>query len=264
MRHELREQKRDRYLRAARQVIVRDGLDGLTMQAMASEVGAAVGTIYGYFPSKHALLAELQVEAIAAVVDAWTEARDRWVDDLRAVGVADDDLPAATYLAFGEFFLCSQSDFAFEFDLTRLQFDASHGILESVAFARLSTVDRRPLLDGPADVVDGAMRAGGLDPDPSEVVDATSALLLSLYGVSLLSTAWPAAAHFAVPRLSRRMMVDVACGWGLGRGQLEAFAPIVRDVVTARPLSSMSVHRSRSLEATDVEDEDDDLLETSA
>jgi AcrR family transcriptional regulator len=262
MRHELRVQKRERYLRAARQVLVRDGLDALTMQAIASEVGAAVGTIYGYFPSKHSLMAELQIEAIATVVDAWSEAHEHWVDDLRGASVTDGDMAAATYLAFGEFFLCSQSDFAFEFDLTQLQFDASREIFESVAVARASTDDRRPFLDGPAEVVEAAMRAGGLEVEPPELLDATSALLLSLYGVSLLSKAWPAAAHFAVPRLTRRAMVDVACGWGLDRDQLERLAPIVLQVVTARPLTSMSVHRSRSLEATDFDDEE--LLESSA
>src|SRR4051812_5255622 len=91
MRPELRLRKRERYLRAARVILLRDGFDALTMQAIASEVGAAVGTIYGYFPSKQALVAELQVEAITTMLDAWSEARGLWLGDLSRAGVAAED-----------------------------------------------------------------------------------------------------------------------------------------------------------------------------
>src|SRR5690348_18429680 len=52
------------YLGTARRLVRAEGLDALTMQRMAAELDCAVGTIYTYFPSKSALVAEVQREAI--------------------------------------------------------------------------------------------------------------------------------------------------------------------------------------------------------
>ncbi|HEX4902651.1 MAG TPA: helix-turn-helix domain-containing protein [Acidimicrobiales bacterium] len=52
------------YLRAALRVISEEGLDALTMQRLAAEVGASVGSVYTYFSSKGALVAEVQREAV--------------------------------------------------------------------------------------------------------------------------------------------------------------------------------------------------------
>jgi len=52
------------YLRAAMEIVATDGLDGLTMQRVADVLDCAVGTIYTYFPSKSALVAEVQRAAI--------------------------------------------------------------------------------------------------------------------------------------------------------------------------------------------------------
>lgn len=52
------------YLRAALGLVFEEGLDALTMQRLADEVGASVGSVYTYFPSKGALVAEVQREAI--------------------------------------------------------------------------------------------------------------------------------------------------------------------------------------------------------
>jgi AcrR family transcriptional regulator len=264
MRQELRLRKRERYLRAARVILLRDGFDALTMQAIASEVGAAVGTIYGYFPSKQALVAELQLEAITTMLDAWTEARALWLEDLAEAGVAIDEVEVAEYLAFGEFFLRAQVDFEFEFDLNQLHLDASREIFHAVDMAGGGETEQRFLL-GPAAVVDGVMRRVGRARQPIELVETVSALVLALYGISLLSKAWPGADRVAVPQLSRRVIVDFACGWGVPAELIDRLTPIVRDVVDRRPLTSMATHQRRSIESTRRHaDDEDELLETSA
>lgn len=51
----------------------RDGWDGLTTRAVALEAGVAVGTLYDYFPSKHALHSGYVrhcIEALLAAIDA--------------------------------------------------------------------------------------------------------------------------------------------------------------------------------------------------
>lgn len=46
------------------QLIVEEGLQGLTIGSLATRVEAAVGAIYRYFPSKSALIAALQVRVV--------------------------------------------------------------------------------------------------------------------------------------------------------------------------------------------------------
>jgi len=57
--------KRSAILEAARQVLERDGADGLTMRAVASAAGYAPAAVYLYFDSKAALLAALATQDLA-------------------------------------------------------------------------------------------------------------------------------------------------------------------------------------------------------
>ncbi len=52
-------QSRDKVLRAARAVVAVEGITGLSMAAVASEAGVAVGSLYRHFPSKTDLVTEL-------------------------------------------------------------------------------------------------------------------------------------------------------------------------------------------------------------
>ena len=68
-----RSARRESILSAARRAVEQEGLDGVTMKGLADELDLAVGTLYTYFPSKSALVAAMQVDAIhrlAAVYEA--------------------------------------------------------------------------------------------------------------------------------------------------------------------------------------------------
>jgi len=65
---------RETLLSHARAVVARDGVDGLTMRALATEAGMAVGMSYKAFTSREDLLRELTWRAIADLarqVDEW-------------------------------------------------------------------------------------------------------------------------------------------------------------------------------------------------
>ncbi|MCA9620078.1 MAG: TetR/AcrR family transcriptional regulator [Myxococcales bacterium] len=53
------EERRRSLLDAATRLLERDGYEAVTTNAIATEAGAAVGTVYDYFPNKEALLAAL-------------------------------------------------------------------------------------------------------------------------------------------------------------------------------------------------------------
>lgn len=54
--------KRKAILKAARGVFAREGKDGLTVRAVASEAGYAAGAVYSYFSSKDEIAAQLIAE----------------------------------------------------------------------------------------------------------------------------------------------------------------------------------------------------------
>src|SRR6476661_142161 len=119
-RERTRDKKRRRYLEAAGRIIDRDGLAGVTMQAVADELDCAIGTIYTYFPSKAALLAALQQQAVDTLRASYLTARHQWDEFLDAEAV-DADLVHLVHLeAFGAFFVSASVVLADEFHLQRL------------------------------------------------------------------------------------------------------------------------------------------------
>ncbi|MGO3363724.1 MAG: TetR/AcrR family transcriptional regulator [Corynebacterium sp.] len=74
-------QRRDHIARAAADVLVRDGFTGFSTTAVCGQAGVSMGSLYGYFPSKEALLLHLASQSL--------DARARWLtgdtlDELRA------------------------------------------------------------------------------------------------------------------------------------------------------------------------------------
>jgi AcrR family transcriptional regulator len=63
---------RDRILGAAIRVLHDDGALGFTTTRVAEEAGISVGSIYQYFPNKHALVVAIHQDAIR---QGWTHAR---------------------------------------------------------------------------------------------------------------------------------------------------------------------------------------------
>ena len=63
----------DAIFEATIQVLLRDGMNGLTTTAVAERAGVSVGTMYQYFPNKQALvfaLNERYLDALAARIEA--------------------------------------------------------------------------------------------------------------------------------------------------------------------------------------------------
>ena len=61
--------RRQEIVDAAMQLVLEDGLDGLTIARLAKEVDAAVGAIYRYFDGKEAVIVELQLLAVQRLVE---------------------------------------------------------------------------------------------------------------------------------------------------------------------------------------------------
>jgi AcrR family transcriptional regulator len=67
------DQRRQEILDAATQLFRERGFDVTTVQAIAGKAGVAAGTVYLYFPSKEAILAALQEDFEAGLLDRFAD-----------------------------------------------------------------------------------------------------------------------------------------------------------------------------------------------
>jgi AcrR family transcriptional regulator len=80
-----RSRTRDEILEAARQVLLRNGIAGTTLEAVAREVGVTKTALYYYFPSKEALLFELVYGVLRSQAVAVSDEVERSADGADAL-----------------------------------------------------------------------------------------------------------------------------------------------------------------------------------
>jgi len=215
-------------------IVVRDGLGALTMQAIAAEVGAAVGTIYGYFPSKSALLVELQMVAIERIIDAWRDVEPRWRAELAERGLTPEETTAGMLAAFAEFFMELERVYPQEFRLQQLQVTETHEIFDAGEVDRLlpSAIG---MFQVPYELVAEGMGAGVLD-DADPPAARALAMVLALNGVGYTHNIQVLSSIVAVPEMVRMVLRALLVGWGAPRLVVEVGARHAAEIAASIPL----------------------------
>jgi AcrR family transcriptional regulator len=85
-REQRRSQSREEILEAARRVLLRDGIAGTTLDAVAREVGVSKAALYYYFPSKDALFFELVFGNLQSQAQAVHDAVEKTATGADALG----------------------------------------------------------------------------------------------------------------------------------------------------------------------------------
>ena len=233
-RERTRQAKRARILAAAGGVIDRDGLDGLTMQAVAFELDCAVGTLYTAFESKAEMVAALQAEAVAVLEASLRTARATWEDELAEL---DPELAALVELvAYGAF--ASSAAVVVYPDETRLVRamlgDAAPPRGSDEARSLLPVVLR--LLDPPVTRLADGVGLGVLH--PGDPVARALGWLGALHGVLRLEALGSLDRHlFRAGPLARSLTEDLLCGWGAPRDDVEVATSHLDRLTALGPLA---------------------------
>jgi len=222
------------YLDAALEIAGRDGLRHLTMARLAAEVDAAVGTVYTYFPSKGALVAELQREAIERLTASFHLVRDRsdavlagW-DDPMAVSVA-------RLAVFGHFWVATVDTFPQEAAFLHALISESEQMVPPEELYRVLPAAMALLGEARAAVAAaGALGAIHLD-DPMDLVVRWAAALTGALLASNLAPLNPTA--FDGRRLARHLQHDLLAGWGAPDHLVRAAEAHVEALRAAAPLA---------------------------
>jgi AcrR family transcriptional regulator len=212
--------RHDAYLRAAQRLVAAEGIEALTMQRLADAVDAAVGTVYTYFPSKSALLAQLQRQAIERLTASYREGRITFDKSLARRDISDEAAALARIVAFGRFWVESFDVLPDEALLLQL--------LMSEVRATIAPDDAVNVLPAALELlgearacVDGAQAAGALA--PGDAMTRTVVLAAAINGVLLTDKLSPwDATLFDGRRLTTVVLDDVLRGWGAQAADLDA------------------------------------------
>ncbi|MGV3758998.1 MAG: helix-turn-helix domain-containing protein, partial [Actinomycetota bacterium] len=166
------------FLGAALRIATEESLHALTMQRLADEVDAAVGTVYTYFPSKGALVAEVQREAVDRLTASYLQLRPRLED--RAADAAPEAAALAHLVGFARFMIESVATLPHEQRLLQqLMHDADQLVPTEEGARVLPSVMR--LLDLARQRFEAATAVGALA--PGDAMDRTVLLAAALNGV---------------------------------------------------------------------------------
>lgn len=205
--------RRNAMLAAALGIVTRDGIPGLTMQAVSDRVGCSVGTVYTHFESKGSLVAELQDAAVRRIIASLVVVRER--SRRLAVDLDAADAAAAELYLYGEFYIACWDAFPEESHLLFSVLSERGPVLPTQELGRVMGSALGLVALG-HEALGAATAAGVVDdevPSMDRVVIGAAALLGVLI-TSHLSRHDPVA--FDHRRLTRSAWRDLLKGWGMG------------------------------------------------
>ena len=234
-RRERNRRERERaYLQAAMAIAGRDGIRGLTMARLAEHVDAAVGTVYTYFPSKGALIAELQREAIERLTASYHLIRDR----SEAVLATWDDPEAAAVArlaTFGRFWVATVDTFPQEAAFLHALVSESEEMVPPEEHHRAMPAAVALLGEAAAAVVTASEAGAVAVDDPMDVVVRWAAALTGALLTSNLAPLNPVA--FDGRRLALLLQRDLLLGWGAAPALVDRAEAHVAALEAAGPLA---------------------------
>jgi AcrR family transcriptional regulator len=221
------------YLATALRIATEEGIDALTMQRLASEVDAAIGTVYTYFPSKGALLAEVQREALERLIGSYLLLR---ADVDARVADADPTVATVTQLvAFGRFWIASLETFPQEQKLLQQLMSDSRRAVPDDELGRVMPAILR-LFDLARERFDAAMAVEALRPgDPMDRTITLAGALAGVLGVGNLDR-WDVDLLDG-RRLGRSLVDDLLVGWGATADAVADANAVIDAIGRQRPLA---------------------------
>ncbi len=224
------------YLRAALAIVFAEGLEALTMQRLAADVGASVGSVYTYFPSKGALVAEVQREAVERLATSAALLGHDVDRTCRSRDVPPAVAALAPVAAFGRFWLTARDTYPEEMQLLLLLLSDRTGTIDVEEASRVVPAALRLLGLADARLAEAA-RVGALD-DADTPQRRTVALAAALTGCVQLDVVAHWDPDLLDPDATGRHVLDaLLTGWGAEPGRLADAHAAVDRVAASGPLA---------------------------
>jgi AcrR family transcriptional regulator len=224
------------FLDTAFTIVSEEGFDALTMQRLADQTDAAIGAVYRYFPSKSALLAEVQRAAVDRLNVSLTMIVDRAERTFAALDLDPQALSISRLVLFGRWFVATADTFPQELHMLQ--------ILMSDPREQMSLEDgmrvlpsAMMLLDGVRTVVETATGNGALDTreEPMARVVTWAAAVGGVLQLTRLGVY--DAELFDGDRLARNLTANLFVSWGADRARVDDAERIVDGIGAEGPLA---------------------------
>ena len=229
-----RRERERAYLDAGMDIAGREGIHALTMQRLAEATDAAVGTVYTYFPSKGALVAELQRESIERLTPSYHHTRDR----SRAILVGWHEPRAeavARLLVFGRFWIASAETLPHESRFLHSLIGETEQSVPPEEFHRAAPAALELLAEAAGEVVAAVAVDAIRVTDPMDVVIRWAAALTGVLLTANLASLNPRA--FDGRRLAPILQRDLLAGWGAPADLIDRAEAHVADLEAAGQLA---------------------------
>jgi len=207
-------------LLAALRIVTTEGLGALTMQRLADDLQIGVGSLYRFFPSKGALIAELQRESLDLVSTSLRLSQTHITELLEARGVDDPQLASVVrVVGAARFWIGAEMVFPQEIELFRRLFTDPAATMDDEEGARVVPAALR-LLELARQALDDAVEVGALASGPN--LERAVILVAATTGVLMTSALarWDDAI-FDGRRLAGVLVRDLLLGWGAAGAWLE-------------------------------------------
>ena len=227
IKEQFRMERHREFLSTALRIVMADGLQGLTMQRLADEIGCGIGSLYRHFPSKDALIAELEREALDVVNTSFQLSQAHLTEVLEGRGVEHPGLVAlARTVAATRFWVAAETVFPQEIELSRRMFTDPALHMDEADVARVLPAALR-LLDMARQLLEDAAEEGALRDGPS--LQRAIVVIAGTTGVLMTSGLGRFDEDLFDGRALASLMVhDLFLGWGADPDQLS----VVEDIIS--------------------------------
>jgi AcrR family transcriptional regulator len=211
------------FVRTAKAIVAGEGLQALTMQRLARELDCAVGTAYTYFPSKSALVAELQRDAFDVLTEAYLGFHLKVLEASTRTDTTGAAAALAQILGVCRFWVAAERSHPDEFRLMQLLLvETGTDVIDDADVARVLPAGIR-ILDYAEAAMAGAAAIGALtEGDARERVLVLGFSLNGVLAVGRMARIDPD--RFDGPRLALVAATDLLTAWGADPAQLAAAA----------------------------------------
>jgi AcrR family transcriptional regulator len=227
IKEQFRMERHREFLSTALRIVMADGLQGLTMQRLADEIGCGIGSLYRHFPSKDALIAELEREALDVVNTSFQLSQAHVDEVLHKRGIEHQGMVAlARVVAATRFWVAAETVFPQEIDLSRRMFTDPDLHMDESDVARVLPAALR-LLDMARQLMEDANSAGALREGPA--IQRAIVMVAGTTGVLMTSGLGRFDESLFDGRMLATLMVhDLFLGWGADPDELS----VVEDLIS--------------------------------
>lgn len=224
------------FLRTAKSLVASEGLDALTMQRLASELDCAVGTAYTYFPSKSALVAELQRDAIETITESYLMFRARFDNEVAGAETSAPVVALAHLVGFGRFWVATFDTFPEEARLLQmLMSEPGRSVISDDDIGRVLPAAMRLLAHARTAFARAAASGAVSMGDPMERTIVLAAALNGMLLLDRLARIDPA--MFDGTRLAYSTTDDLLRSWGADPEALAAAGDRIHALAATGPLA---------------------------